>query len=384
MNHIYITLFFLICINTQAIGQNRKVIGTINDLSLIEDDDKIGIIDNHNNYVVIPDNYIKIEYDKEFDLYRCFKEIGFEICFENGEKVVSDYLFTDILESDGNTYKVKGKEGIGYIKNTSIMIPPIYDNIVVEPESYFDCCLNYIVEKDDKKGLFIDGHLVLKPDYEEFIRDKNYSHFIVVKDHKKGLVYPLLSEENEIIEFLPPIYSSIELKEGLDDGPLYIVSTENKFGLFLVTVDMFPLDEIKSSAYFVVPPKFNNIQWDKKTAINDFGETIYLVPVKKQGFVLFLINKSTDCLETSKIIFSDDSTYPLAIKGKNDKFQFISSFEELTLDDNLYDEITPLSEGLVAVKKDNKWGGIMEGSILIPIKHNTLEELKIAYENSGY
>ncbi len=186
MNQIFITLIFLVFIISQTNGQSRKVIGTINDLSLIEENGKLGIIDNQSNYVVKTDNYTKIEYDKDFDLYRCFKENGFEICFANAKKVKSDYLFTDILESDGNnTYKIKGKDGVGYIKNMAIMIPPIYDNIKVEVESYFDCCQNYIVEKGDKKGLFINGHLILKPEYKEFILDKNYDHFIVVKNDKK-------------------------------------------------------------------------------------------------------------------------------------------------------------------------------------------------------
>lgn len=156
MNQIFITLIFLVLTITQINGQSRKVIGTINDLSLIEENSKLGIVDNHNNYIVKPDNYTKIEYDKDFDLYRCFKENGFEICFENAEKVVSNYLFTDILESDGNnTFKIKGKEGVGYVKNMVIMIPPIYDDIKVEAETYFDCCLNYIVEKDGKKGYLL-------------------------------------------------------------------------------------------------------------------------------------------------------------------------------------------------------------------------------------
>jgi len=382
MNQIFTTLIFLVFIISQTNGQNRKVIGTINDLSLIEENSKLGIIDNHNNFVVKPDKYKKIEYDKDFELYRCYKENGFEICFENAKKVISNYLFTDILESDGNnTFKIKGKQGVGYIKNMAIMIPPIYDNIKVEVESYFDCCLNYIVEKGDKKGLFINGHLILKPEYEEFILDKNYDHFIVVKNEKKGLVYPLLSEENEIIEFLSPIYTSIEIIDDLDNGQLYLVSNENKSGLFLVTTDIFPLDEIKSSAFFVIPPNYTKIQWDKKTVIDDFAESVYVVPVKKQGYLLFLMNKPSAFLETKEVIFSD--YLPVAIKGGNGKFQLISFSDEIVIDDTLYDEITIPTSGVIALKKDNKWSGIFEG-VLIPLKYNTLEELKVAYENGEY
>ena len=382
MNQIFITLIFLVFIISQTNGQSRKVIGTINDLSLIEENGKLGIIDNQSNYVVKTDNYTKIEYDKDFDLYRCFKENGFEICFANAKKVKSDYLFTDILESDGNnTYKIKGKDGVGYIKNMAIMIPPIYDNIKVEVESYFDCCQNYIVEKGDKKGLFINGHLILKPEYKEFILDKNYDHFIVIKNDKKGLVYPLLSEENEIIEFLPPIYTSIEIIDDLGNGPLYLVSNENKSGLFLVTTDIFPLDEIKSSAFFVVPPNYTTIQWNKKTVIDDFAEPVYIVPVKKQGYLLFILNKPSAFLETKEVIFSD--YLPVAIKAGNGKFQLISFSDEIVIDDILYDEITIPKIGVIALKKDNKWGGIFEGRV-VPLKYNTLEELKGAYENGEY
>ena len=382
MNKKFITLIFLVFTISQTNGQNMKVIRSINDLSLIEENSKLGIIDNHSNYVVKPDNYTKIEYDKDFDLYRCFKENGFEICFANAKKVISNYLFTDILESDGNnTYKIKGKDGIGYIKNMAIMIPPVFDNIKVEVESYFDCCLNYIVEKGDKKGLYIGENLILKPEYDEFIKDKEYDHFIVVKNKKKGLVYPLLSEENEIIEFLPPIYTSIELIDRLDNSPLYLVSNENKSGLFLVTTDVFPLDKIKSSAFFVIPPNYTKIQWNKKTVIDDFAESVYVVPVKKQGYLLFLLNNPSAFLETKEVIFSD--YLPVAIKGGNGKFQLISFSDEIVIDDTLYDEITIPNSGVIALEKDNKWGGIFEG-VLIPLKYNTLEELKVAYENGEY
>ena len=75
-----------------------------------------------------------------------------------------------------------------------------------------------------------------------------------------------LSEKNEIIEFLPPIYNSIEFTEHSNYGPLYSVSNENKFGVFIVTVDLFPLDEIKSSAYFVVPPNYTKIREPSRKA----------------------------------------------------------------------------------------------------------------------
>lgn len=232
-----------------------------------------------------------------------------------------------------------------------------------------------------KKGLFVNGHLILKPEYEEFIKDKNYDHFIVVKNDKKGIVYPLLSQENEIIEFLPPIYTSIEVIDDLGNGPLYLVSNENKYGLFLVTTDIFSLEEIKSSAFFVIPPNYTEIQWNKKTVIEDYAETVYIVPVKKQGYLLFYMNKPSAFLETKEVILLGD--LPVAIKEGNGKFQLISFSDEIVIDDTLYDEITIPTAGLIALKKDNKWGGIFDG-VVIPLKYNTLEELESACENGEY
>lgn len=381
MNPFFIALTLLFCFHIQASGQDRKVIGTINDLSLIAENEKIGIIDNHNTYVVEPDDYTKIEYDKEFDLYRCFKENGFEICFDNGQKVKSDELFTDILEFDGNSaYRVKGEQGIGYIIDLKLMIPPIYDKITVEAESYFGCCMNYIVEKEKKKGLYIDGNVALKCEYDEFIKDKNYPHFTVVKNNKRGLVYPILSEEGEIIEFLPPAYTTIELLEIQNNGHcLYLVSQEEKEGLFAVNADVYPIEEVKASAYFVLPPKNDKIQWNKMKLVED----VYIVPLKEQGHLIFIVNQPTTYYISDAVIFNADEL-PIAIKNENGQFQFIVNFNQLELNDTLYDDIKPLPEDIYAVKKDNKWGGMFGNTPLIPIKYNTLEEVKTAYENGEY
>ncbi|MBR9831308.1 hypothetical protein GYB57_04095 [bacterium] len=381
MKPIFITLTLLFCIHISVSGQDRKVIGTINDLSLITENDKLGIIDNHNAYVVKPDNYTKIEYDKEFDLYRCFKANGFEICFDNGQKVESDYLFTDILDFDGNgTYRVKGEKGFGYISDLTVLIPPIYDDITVEAESYFGCCMNYIVEKDKKKGLYIEGKAVLECEYDDFIKDKTYPHFIVVKDNMKGMVYPLLSDEGKIVEFLSPTYKAIELQKIQDDGNcLYLVSQEDKVGLFAVNTDSYSIEEIKSSAYFVLPPQNKKIQWSQMQLVDD----VFSVPLKKQGHLIFIANQPTTYYISEKVIFNADH-FPVAIKGAKGQFQFIADFNKLLLNEVLYDEIVPLPEDIYAIEKENKWGAMFGNTLIIPLKYNTLEELKIAYENGEY
>ena len=379
------TLLYLLSItflHVAVLAQDKEVIGEINDLSLVKVNDQHGVMDNYQNYVVSPGDYTEITYDINFDLYRCHKKGGFEICFIDGTKLTTDYLFQDILENNDGSYKVKGPEGVGYVDYEKVIIPPIYDDITIEHETYFEYFPNYIIENDGKKGLFVNGRMVLKPEFDRFERKDFYQAITVFKDKKVGLVFPIITSQNSIKTYLPTVYSSIEYLTDSDIGVLYIVSQDNKYGLFCTEENMVSDQNIEESGFFVLPVEFPKINWKKLKIEDPYLNPIWIVPVKKEGLLLFQPWESTKIVRAEEIIYQDSST-PIGIINMSGKYQVIT-FDENIVSSEEYDQLKNI-DSPIGVQKDGKWGGVdYDGTSIMELKYPSLESLKQAYENGQY
>ena len=65
---LVISLFTLLAINGYCQTEN---LGIVNDINLVNENGKLGLVYNNGDYAVKPDKYTKIEYDQRFDLYKC-------------------------------------------------------------------------------------------------------------------------------------------------------------------------------------------------------------------------------------------------------------------------------------------------------------------------
>ncbi len=375
MKNLILLITIITCLN--GFSQEYKVIGNINDLKLINLNGKLGVIDNNENFVVTPDDYKKISFDEDNWVYRCYKgKKTFEIVSESNKKVKSKWLFTDILENDGNgLLKVKSEDGVGYIKNGEEYISPIYDKISIEIETYLSCCHNYVLEKDGKKGLFVNNQFILKVEYDDFEAENSYEELpliIVTKDLKKGLIYPFYwddSAKKELpsFELLAPVFKSITSVKTEQGTPLFLVNNGLVSGLY---------DALKNQ--YVIPLEFSELDWKNRKTL----EYVYVIEVKQNDEINFLVtdlkNDSLSIL-TEEIIYFDNEEMA-AIKNKAGKFQLIKMSYGIQVDTNSYQEIKELSHEHFAVKLNNKWGMIDEYfSEIIECSFNSLEELKSNY-----
>lgn len=381
-----IITFSFLFVSLVGFAQERKVLGQINDFLLIQVGDKIGVFDQDTNYVIKPNTYTKIVYEGKYDLYKCYKGDQFEIFLDGFIKVESPHLFTEILGREGYSLKLKSTEGIGLISDVKLIVPPLYDKIKEETETYFECCMNYVVEKNGKKGLYVDGKLVLKPEYNDFHKEGYGLPIFVQKDNKKGILYPVVTKDDELVVFLEPIYESIEYLDDIDAGRFYSVSKDGLQGIFLITTDRFPIEKIDSSAFFVIPPIYKSIEWKKKKVFHDlFSFPVIVVSVKKDGLLLINENKSTNYLKAKDVVYADYQETPIAIKNSGGKYQLLIYGDKLAVGAELYDEIVPFHD-VPVVRSGVKW------SVADPygnagyksLQFDSLEKAKEAYLEGEY
>lgn len=232
-------------------AQNSQDIEVLGEYQVVTKNGQIGLMDG--NLVLIPfSNYSKIEYDEEAEMYKCYKQDEFEIFFYDFKKLTSNYLFTKIVSVEEPLIKVKGKEGVGYIYNHQLIVPPIYDKITLEIETYFHCCYNLILEKDGLIGVNLASKSnVLDVVYDKIYHVDNSELYIVEKEGKVGLIKPRNYPGKEVV-ILPPEYSKIER---VNDGEyelirLYVTGSEGK-GLYDAYEEMFVIKPFYSELIFL-------------------------------------------------------------------------------------------------------------------------------------
>jgi hypothetical protein len=237
----------LITLNTYSLfAQNYQRIETLGEYQVVSKNGEIGLIDG--DVVLIPfSNYSKIEYDEEAVMYKCYKENEFEIFFYDFKKLTSNYLFTEIVSVDEPLIKVKGKEGFGYIYNHQLIVPPIYDKITLEIETYFHCCYNLILEKDGLIGINLgrDSN-VLDVVYDKIYEVKNSELYIIEKEGELGLIKPRNYPEKEVV-ILPPEFSKIENINNPESADMQLYVTKGGgIGCYDVDSEMFILEPLYS------------------------------------------------------------------------------------------------------------------------------------------
>lgn len=257
---------------------------------------------------------------------------------------------------------------------TTEIIPAIYDNIELEVESYFQNSYNYIVTIDNKKGLFVNEKIVLKTEYNELIKLKNTSEFIVRTGNKYGLVYPH-ELEMKIFEVLPIDYQSIEELPILEsyDIVFYQLKKNEKFGLFSSSCT-YDYECNENNNNIVLPIKYDKIKWDKTKIEESSSREVYIIPVNENEFVITDLLDSKHIIETSEYFFKDDI---VVFKNDDSKYKMASFSNGFKVYDKIFDQIIPLYDDKFAVCIDNKWGLINDDfKTVIKIKYGALEFYK--------
>ena len=361
-----------------SFSQEYKEIGILNDLKLVELNGKLGLISYNGKYAITPDDYTEITFDEKNWVYRCYKTKNtFEIVGESFKKVQSDLLFTDIIGSDNDSegsFKVKSENGIGLIRirDWKELIPAVYDKITEEIETYHGGYVNYILEKDGKKGLFLDNKLILKAEYDEFHRVDidNYANMLIVSKNKmKGLInlgaYDLGKET-----ILPIEYQEIELVLDNGEEQIYKVKKENLWGVYSSRIGKN-----------VVPITFQKMDWKNRKNM-DYGCIIEVKQNNKNKYVITDLKNDSLLVVSEEIVYFDNDEV-VAIKNKEENFQFVRVSYELKLYETSYQEIKEF-EGYYAVKFNDMWGMLDDlVSPMIEIKFSSFEELKLNYQE-GY
>ena len=365
-------------------AQKYKEIGIINDLKLIIYNNKIGIMDYNNNIKIPLSNYTKIEYDNNYNLYKCYKGNEFEIFFDSFEKLNSNCFFTKIIDNSDNSelIKIKSKKGFGYIYKNKLIIPPIYDKLTYEVETYFGTSVNIILEKDGLLGInLLNDKNILEPEYNKLIKIKNSKTFIVTKSKLKGLIYPgynlnklpveyskiekisnfefyedelFLVKKNKLtglycaknnVFIIPTIFSEIDLTDlnkYVDVSNHYIIKKNGKKGII----------KINSTSYeIIIPVIYEKLDMSKAKKYNDF----YTIPAKHnstKGFVILAEGTPKSLSSFIKEVYYNDNYDIYYIKNDLNKWGLWNSDSNKI--DYKYDKIVSFDYNKIKVELNGK------------------------------
>ncbi|MGV6861300.1 MAG: hypothetical protein ACWA41_05985 [Putridiphycobacter sp.] len=381
MRHLFF-LMFLGIFSFQTWGQEPTIISTENDYNIVKWGKQLCVYVKPGDYIVKPGNYTKIEYDYDHELFRCFKGDGFEITFEDGQKLESEALFVDIKDFDyDKTFKViTTDKKAGYVKKGKMYIQPIYDDITVEAETYFGCCYNFILTQNGKKGLFVDGLVVLDPIYDALELPGQEGQIIIKKDKKIGIAYPRLDAKGKMFIALQPEYDELKLLDTRDGRLLYQLKQDKKYGFALLPsyYDLGEEELFFSQVHVLLKPVLKKVNWKKRFTIEWRCGDLIIVPVNKTSYAL-ISTEGKACRIAEDIIYDDANYSPIAIKNGLGKYQVVSDKDCLSLDTMLYEDVRALSDA-IAVKKDGKWQLYQSKSP----QFDTFEALNTAYMNGDF
>lgn len=373
-----IILMITVSFSFLAISQEIEIIGQVYDQDLVKSGDKLGV--KNNDECVIPlGNYTGIEYDHKNEVFRCYinkKEfIGF-IYNEDWNTVMvnSGKALLNLEHSEGNeSYQITTSNGIGLIDNEGNEIfKPIYDKITLEFETYNQCCINYIIEKENKKGLYIKGW-VLDPEYSDFTKlqvfNSYYDNFLITtKNDKQGLVN-IKTSESDSKTILENNFDEVKYLGEDENNILFCLVRDGKKSIFSYNTE----SELSYTTQY-----FDKLNWKKK----EKWENAFIIPVNKNKFLITTLKEKE--IVVNDYFNSEDNDF-IAIQREDELYQVAQLTHEFTVFPNVYSKMVKFNYGL-AVSKNEKWGFIQNPNLELEkiLIYNSFEELKEASENGDF
>jgi len=376
MKEIFMIIIFYSLTICSSYSQDYKVIGHVEDLKLIQLDNKIGLMNYHDKIVIPLSNFNKIEYDKTTEYYKCFINNEFQLYTRNGILIESDYLFTDISNAPSSSFReeewqVTSTQGIGRISKNKVIIPPIYDKIIDEMESYFQCCGTSIVVKKGKKGMYLNNALIFPVTFDNFYKFKKTNAFIVEKNGKKGLYRGVNYGYDGYKELLPIEYDEVIIKgkESFGERTLFIVKKEKLVGVF---------DEKNK---FIIPLEYKKIDWDNKEDLDNNLTKFNVQKNKIKG--ILIVDLWTEYTPIFLLSFKPIGEYSNILIYENEMGMFglvdlsILGKDKLILPTE-YEEIRIHNDSSYAVNKNGKWGVVnLRNEIIVEFKFQNIQDLEI-------
>jgi hypothetical protein len=373
-----VTLAVLILASHLCLAQ-YNIIGKVQEFNLISIDGNLGLIDETNNTIIEPDSYTKIEFDPDIGFFKCFINNEFALFDFDGNRVIDDLVsrisFTDV---DGE-FIIKTRNGMGVINvDGQELIPTIYDNITLEIDPYHFAYYTYTVEKNGKKGIYIDGNLAMNVEYDAFKRLNSLNEFIIVKDGKMGLAVPN-NGTPDFHELLKPEYDDIYQGKTIMDMLVARVRNGKNFGLYLTGSDYYTLSD---RGRFIVPIEYQKIDWDKRVDLESMRYAIPIIKDKAKGFII----ANLENVERSPILvksFNYDKNYTFIARSMEGKYGIIALDDVEWLVKPDYDEVkffeNEISGSYYALMKDGKWGviDIETQEIIADFEHKSFSSIKL-------
>ncbi len=371
-------LFALIFISHLCFAQHN-IVGKVHDFSIISVNGNLGLIDEDENVIIEPDSFTKIEFDSDIGFFKCFINNEFALFDFDGNRVIDDLVSKVSLTEVDYEFIVQTRSGMGVINaDKKVLIPPIYDNIILEMDTYHYAHYVYVVEKNGKKGIYIDGNLAMKVEYDYFKRLIALNEFIIVKDGKMGLAVPN-NDSPDFHELLKPEYDEIVQGKTIMDMLVARVRKGKDFGLYLSGADYYTLSD---RGRFIVPIEYQKIDWDKRVDLEGGRYAIPIMKNKVKGFVVANFENP----ERSPILvksFKNDLNYTFIARTLEGKYGIIAldDMEWLVTPD--YDDVkffeNEISGSYYALLKDGKWGviDIETNEIVADFEHKSFSSIKL-------
>lgn len=369
---------YIIC-KEETLGKNNQRMKNINKIRYF-------ISEFVNNNAIVQGN--------DFKYYLVDKYFNFKLL--NYESIYTKDKYNNCMVSVGSILNNNDKYGL-IDSNGKIILETKYDHI-------FEDSFGYLVEQNNKWGLFSSGKFLIEPKYIDMPQYIDNLGLIVKNIQNK---YGVVDINDKII--IPFIYDFIGNKFNVDTkiggwNNKYISCVKNnKFGIVdynnniiydfkfdrVTILDDFILFSESNKACYLLntltnyksDPLYYDIQYITDVT-NDKKEKGYKrMPLKgfykldrykegaNDGVTWSIINEEgKEVSNTFRHIYNSSENFVKLDLGS--KTMSFFNLNNLKLINNIYEDIRDFSEGIAAVKKDGKWGFIdFNGNLIIDYKY---------------
>lgn len=359
-----ISIFLVLC-GVIASGQNFKKVGESCGMHLIQSGEKLGLMDLNDVVIIEPGDYDKFEFLENFGLIKAYWKDEFDLFYSTGSKCNGNNTLNYIGDfNDNGEVSIKSNAGYGLLDSEmKLIVPPVYDKVTSEAESFFGCCMNYVIEKDGKTGLMVGGNIVIPVEYSKMEKVNNYEAPIIVltKDKKQGLFLGEMYEKEGKIA-LETEYDKIQYVDSRDDGTFFMVSKDGLNGVYGGINDL----------HFVVPVLYKKVDWENR---KNFADIYSLIDVKIGKETQQIIVNNASPSEPIQSFGMNPVENGYIVTDKAGKFGVMDPFMNRFIIPAEYDKIIPYQNEFFAVLKNNKWGVLNErNEVKLEIRYDQLPD----------
>lgn len=344
---------------------------------------KTGVADEEGN-AIVPAEYDKIGLNIDYEFYQCYQGDEFVLVRPQSGRI-HDFSMLEMKPADHNNYWVaRTRQGTGILgPEFEVIVPPAFDKVAVEVETYSECCMNFIAEKDGKKGIYLDAHPALEVVYDEIKWLGRGFGILVTRDGKKGL---LDESGSSFVEIIPPVYDHIELISGEDDVKLYAVSANGLNGVFIGDYYGEPMGK-----RLLIPAAYEKLDFRGKKPVQD---TWYVADAMKNGRKGHVV-LSTAIIESRHTFIQQykesQALGMLFYQGEDGLWGAMNSsggslpasYEDMMGPEEFFkkNKSVKYTDDFIAVKKEGKWGAIDSmGTPLAGFEFGSAEEIEYSPE----